>query len=212
MANPTPIYHITHVDNLASILAEGGLLSDQEMIDRGGPEVPVGMSTIKQRRLTLPVRCNPGDMVGEYVPFYFCPRSVMLFVLHRGNHVDLTYAGGQDPILHLEAGVEGVVRTANEPGGRFAFSLGNAGAAYAEFRSDLDQLGEVDWKAVEAHDFRLPKIKEGKQAEFLVRRCVPWSSIERIGVRTPEMEQQVLAILAGGNHQPAVTVQRDWYF
>jgi ssDNA thymidine ADP-ribosyltransferase, DarT len=28
--------------------------------------------------------------VGEYVPFYFCPRSITLFLLHKGNHVDLT--------------------------------------------------------------------------------------------------------------------------
>jgi ssDNA thymidine ADP-ribosyltransferase, DarT len=33
------------------------------------------MSTIKQRRLALPVTCHANDHVGDYVPFYFCPRS-----------------------------------------------------------------------------------------------------------------------------------------
>ncbi len=35
-------------------------------------------------------------------------------------------------------------------GCRWAFSLSNAGATYAEFRNRLDQLGEVSWAAVEA--------------------------------------------------------------
>lgn len=97
------IYHITHLDNLAAMAAEGRLVSDALMIQRGGPQAPIGMSRIKQRRLTLPVSCHPGDFVGDYVPFYFCPRSVMLYVLHRGNDPDLAYRGGQSPIVHLEA-------------------------------------------------------------------------------------------------------------
>jgi hypothetical protein len=58
------------------------------------------MSTIKERRLRLAIECRPGLRVGDCVPFYFCPRSVMLFLLDRGNHPDLTYRGGQGPILH----------------------------------------------------------------------------------------------------------------
>src|ERR1700687_1641277 len=111
MPVPTPplIYHITHVDNLPQILADGGLLSDRTMANRGGPSCPVGMSSIKQRRLTLPVTCHDGDFVGDYVPFYFCPRSVMLYLIYMRNHPDLAYRGGQDPIVHLEANVEEVV-------------------------------------------------------------------------------------------------------
>jgi len=40
------------------------------------------MSTIKARRLyDLEVDCHPGTKVGEYVPFYFCPWSIMLYLL-----------------------------------------------------------------------------------------------------------------------------------
>ena len=73
---PTPpiapkLYHITHVDNLRSILAADGLWCDAELIARGGPPTSIGMGNIKQRRLGLPVKCYPGDFVGGYVPFYF---------------------------------------------------------------------------------------------------------------------------------------------
>ena len=97
--SPTPaeisIHHITHVDNLLSILSDGMLWSDAAMIARGAARAAIGMSSIKQRRLALPVRCHPGDHVGEYVPFYFCPRSIMLFLIHRANHPDLGYRGGR---------------------------------------------------------------------------------------------------------------------
>ena len=46
------IYHITHVDNLAQIVAEGVLWSDAVMVPRGGPAAPIGMNSIKHDRLT----------------------------------------------------------------------------------------------------------------------------------------------------------------
>ena len=71
------------------------------------------MSGIKRRRLEdLEVYCHPGTKVGDYVPFYFCPRSVMLFVIHRANHPELTYREGQGPIVHLEADLPSVIQRA----------------------------------------------------------------------------------------------------
>jgi hypothetical protein len=212
MTDPTLIYHITHVNNLPSILEDGGLLSHAEMIARGGPERAIGMSEIKQNRMRSPVKCHDGDMVGEYVPFYFCPRSIMLYLLYMANHSGLSYRGGQGPILHLEADLASTVDWANESGSRWAFSLANAGAAYAPFRNDLAKLDEIDWTAVGATDFRDAKVKEGKQAEFLVKRFCPWSLIQRVGVRSAKVQRQVLAALEDVDHQPPVDVLPDWYF
>ena len=53
------IYHITHVDNLAAIMAQGELLSDRQMLAQGGPPTTIGMTTIKRRRLALPVVAIP---------------------------------------------------------------------------------------------------------------------------------------------------------
>lgn len=102
------IYHIVHFDNLASIVRDYCLWSDSVMAQRQGGTV-IGMGSIKQRRLSLPVSCHNGVYVGDFVPFYFCPRSIMLFVIHRANHPDLAYQGGQQPIVHLEADLHQVV-------------------------------------------------------------------------------------------------------
>lgn len=206
------LYHITHIDNLPTILAAGGLQSDAAMMTQGGPSATIGMGNIKQRRLVLPVRCNTGDNVGDYVPFYFCPRSIMLYLIYRANHPDLAYRGGQGSILHLEANLHEVVQWGEQQGHRWAFTLSNAGAYYTEFRNDLGQLDEVDWEAVAASDFRDAQVKEGKQAEFLLHGFFPWHLVRRIGVIEAAVYGKVVRAIQNETHRPAVEVHREWYF
>ncbi|MGE5567248.1 MAG: DUF4433 domain-containing protein [Parcubacteria group bacterium] len=206
------IYHITHVDNLAAIVAAGRLRSDAAMIARGGPKAAIGMGAIKARRMSLPVDCHPGTAVGEYVPFYFCSRSIMLYVLHMANAEELEYRGGQGPIVHLEADLHQVVKAADAAKVRWAFSLSNAGALYTEFRKDLAALGELNWDAIAARDFRSQEVKEGKQAEFLVYGTFPWKMVSRIGVRSQAIRTQVEALLHGAEHHPPVELRPEWYY
>ena len=101
-ANPK-IYHIVHVDRLPSIIKSGALWCDAETAQRKPPGTVIGMAKIKERRLILPLRSHTDLRVGDCAPFYFCPRSIMLFVIHKANHPELSYRGGQDNIVHLEA-------------------------------------------------------------------------------------------------------------
>jgi hypothetical protein len=207
------IYHITHVDNLPEILRAGVLWSDAKRIELGLACSVVGMSSIKARRLhELPMKCHPGTRVGEYVPFYFCPRSIMLYILHMGNHPELTYRGGQGPIVHLMADLRATVAWAGAQGRRWAFSTSNAGAYYTDFYADLGSLDKINWPAVAASDFRDPLVKEGKQAELLVLESFPWHLVEGIGVLDPSIEARVRIMLQGATHQPPVRVRRMWYF
>lgn len=206
------IYHITHVANLASIAAAGGLASDASMIAQGGPTQGIGLSAIKTRRLSLPVTCHPGHHVGDYVPFYFCPRSIMLFVIHCANSPDLTYRGGQGPIVHLEADLHSVIAWASQHGRRWAFSLSNAGAYYAEFRATSQELGELDWDAIASSDFRSSSVKEGKQAEFLLYGDFPWGLVSHVGAASPAIASQARAAIQAVSHQPRISVEKNWYF
>jgi hypothetical protein len=55
------IYHIVHADRLASIVRDGFLWSDAEMVQRQGAGTTIGMSKIKLRRLSeLTLSCHPG--------------------------------------------------------------------------------------------------------------------------------------------------------
>jgi hypothetical protein len=208
----TKIYHITHVDNLASIIADGELYSDAKVAAANKANTNIGMTEIKRRRLARPVSCCPDTMVGDYVPFLFCSRSVMLYLIYRGNHPGLSYQGGQEPIAHLVADLESVVEWANEEGRDWAFSLGNAATTYVEFCNDLGDLPRLNWSAIQANNWQAAEIKEGKQAEFLVWGSFPWRLIERVGVFDNERAEKARAVIADAEHRPPVMVRRGWYY
>lgn len=211
-ANPK-IYHITHVDNLAGIAAAGCLWSDRARIDQGLACSLVGMSKIKQRRLEeIEVDCHAGTKVGEYVPFYFCPRSIMLYILHMGNSPDITYSGGQTPIVHLRADLNAVIAWAEDKKRRWSCSDRNAGAYVASFYKRRQDLNKINWPAVANTIFKDPVVKEGKQAEFLLHESFPWELIEAIGVRNEAIRTKVQAAMRGAAHQPPVTVETSWYY
>jgi len=185
------------------------------MIAEGGPDHSIGMSKIKERRLTkIEVPCHPNTYVGEYVPFYYCPRSVMLYLMYRGNHPELDYDGGQKPILHLEIDLHEAINWANESGIRWALSFSNAGAYHAEFGCGKKDLRRLDWAAIAATDFRDPDVKENKQAEFLIHGFVPFGLVRRIGVNNWRIHRQVTERLDqySSIHRPVVEVIPEWYY
>lgn len=204
------IYHICHVDRLPSILDCKALFSDTKVLEHALPGTMVGMSNIKQRRLNeLRLDSHPTLLVGQCVPFYFCPRSVMLFLIHRHN-AELTYQGGQFQIVHLEADLHETVAWANTNHRRWAFTLSNAGSRYFEDRASLAQLSEIDWDAVQARNWT--QCREAKQSEFLIEDSFPWCLVSRIGVSSSIVYGQVLYALQQQTHKPTVEVKTDWYY
>jgi len=207
------IYHITHVRNASQIAQAGMVFSDAKRVQLDLDCEIVGMSRIKRRRLCeIEVPCHPGTKVGEYVPFYFCPRSIMLYILHKGNHPDVTYTGGQEPIVHLQADLTSSVRWAEQRGVPWAFSDRNAGTYVAQFYRSLDDLDKINWRAVTATDFRDIMTKEGKQAEFLMYESFPWELVEKIGVKDPATVRVVQRALLESDHQPPVRPEPSWYY
>lgn len=205
------LYHIVHVDRLPSIVRDGLLWCDAEIVRRAPPGTTIGMNGIKQRRLNaLTLSSYPDLHVGDCVPFYFCPRSIMLYLIYQANHAELEYRGGQGPIMHLECDLYATVAWASQEGRRWAFTLSNAGAYYFEDRCDLAQLNEIDWAAVQARNWR--SCKEGKQAEFLVEHCFPWHLVERIGVYSRAVYQQAVNALPPAGHRPVVEIRPEWYY
>ena len=209
------IYHIVHLDRLPSIVTDGSLWCDAEIARRteanADSGTTIGMNSIKQRRLTeLTLSSHPSLYVGQCVPFHFCPRSIMLYVIHCANHPELSYRGGQGPILHLEADMQQTVGWADRNQRRWAFTLSNAGAYYLEDRADLALLDELDWAAIDARDWR--DCKEGKQAEFLVEQSFPWELVSSIGVSSRKIYGQVRAALEEAHHQPHLAIRPEWYY
>lgn len=208
-ANPK-IYHIAHIDRLISFISQGRLWSDSAVQTNQLSGTTIGMSTIKARRLTKSLSSYPDLHVGDCVPFYFCPRSVMLYMFHMNNHPEITYRGGQTPIIHLQADLYRTVKWINQNKKRWVFTNSNAGSFYFDDFNNLSQLNKLDWTSIQATDWR--SCREQKQAEFLVEEQFPWSLVEAIGVYSLTQVQQVNATLNATSHRPTVSVQRSWYY
>jgi hypothetical protein len=204
------IYHIVHVDRLSSILSDGALYCDALMLNHAPAGTVIGMSSIKQRRLGLQLSSRPGLAVGSCVPFYFCSRSVMLYIISRGDHPEVAYRGGQGPIIHLEADLREAVDWADRNSVRWAFTLSNAGSYYFEDRASLDNLHEIDWDAVQAHQWA--GRREAKQAEFLMEYSFPWHLVRRVGVRSRDIAQRVADAGRGFCDMPPIQILPGWYY
>lgn len=72
------IYHFTHIDNLAPIRAATKLRCDS-VAREGVLRTEVGDPDIKESRRRRSIPIEPGGRVGDYVPFYFAPRSPMMY-------------------------------------------------------------------------------------------------------------------------------------
>lgn len=205
------VMHFTHVRNLEGILDAGGLLSDNS-VDRGSAlQVEAADLSIKASRKGIPIKCSPGGCVADYVPFYFAPRSPMLFKLARGGVP--TYTDGQDPLIYMVSSVE-TIAAAGLP---WLFSDGNCAAQVTEVFNDLRLLdSKVDWEVMRATVWK-NTAEDGdrmrrRMAEFLVYERVPLSCLVGVAVRTVAMRHQVAAALDHREIALPVGVQRGWYY
>lgn len=198
------IYHITDLSNLAAILVADGLHSDADMARRN-PALVIGYDHIKKRRLQeITVPCCGGRYVGEFVPFYFCPRSPMLLAVNNGRTG--RPVGCQRTIVHLVSTMAVGIAT----GRRWAVSTGNAGAYHTTFDDHLMAVSMLDWDSINAHQWS--GRQHQKQAEFLLADFYPWQGFHAIGCHNADTARQVSNLLAGIEHRPAVSVQPGWYY
>lgn len=200
----TLIYHITDVENLVGIIAERGLHSDAVMVKRE-PTVIIGYDHIKKRRLKeIPIPCCDWRRVGEFVPFYFCPRSPMLFTINKGNTG--RPPGCQKTIIHLVSTMSAGIAT----GKAWAVSSGNAGAFHTTFKATAGALEMLDWTAIRATQWQ--GMQHQKMAEFLTADFFPWNAVNKIGCQNSKTLGRVRELLAGASHQPALEIKTEWYY
>jgi hypothetical protein len=213
-----PIYHITSLENLASILKRDELLSYNALHNSQILYKNIAYENIQYRRATTRVPCGYGGVLHDYVPFYFAPRSPMLYSLYRGNVPG--YDRGQSPIIYLASRVEYAMGLADLS---VVFSDGDPIMAYSEFFEDLYALNyAIDWELIwEVTDAKSwadtdedGDRKRRRQAEFLVYQCFPWLLITEIGVISPEMKQRVETQLKQfpNRHQPPVNIYSNGYY
>lgn len=208
---PIPIYHITHINNLESILKEGGLIANSRLKRQQINYLDIAHENIQSRRANTPVPCSAGGVLHDYVPFYFAPCSPMLYAIHKGNVA--AYKGGQDSVIYLVSDAEII----ESEGLDFTFTDGHAVMAYADFYNELEALEyTIDWNLMESKYWfdtpEDPNRKFRRQAEFLIHQFCPWELITEIGVINQRIKSEVNQSLQIFNTRKVVNIQRRWYY
>lgn len=207
---PTILYHFTHVDHLGDI-ARRGLLSDADIQRSGLLRYEAGDHGIKERRRSMRVMRPPGGTVADYVPFYYAPRSPMMYVIKCGG-VE-TYKEGCEPLVYLTTSVERLI----ELGIRPIFTDRNATIAYTRFTDDLTDLDDlVDWPLMRERMWtdtaEYPDRKERRMAECLVHHRVPWAAIDQVAAGNVPSARRATEILSTVGIATPVNVRPRWYF
>lgn len=208
------LYHFTHSDNVQATWNSGYVTCDAVARD-GLMRTEVGDPDIKESRRRRAIPIHPGGCVGDYVPFYFAPRSPMMYPIacdHR-DRVPGRYAGGDRPLVYLVTTVGAIADT----GLVWVATDGNAATATTDFTADLRTMeASVDWPLMKAERWNNttddPDRQRRRMAEFLVRGRLPVSLIRWYGVFDEVQADRIRAQLA--DHLPAdrVIVRPHWYY
>jgi hypothetical protein len=208
------ILHFTHVDNLPSIVAAGDLSCDVRARS-GLMRTEVGDVAIKSDRRRRRVAVGPCGRVGDYVPFYFGPRSPMMCRIAndcRENRVG-RYVGGDRPLIYLATTIRAVV-AADLP---WVASDGNAAHSVTRFTDDLTVLDAmVDWPLMSQPYWNSipedPDRERRRMAEFLVHQQVPLGLIQRAAAYSEPYADRARTALAGHALADRVGVRPHWYY
>lgn len=209
----TTLYHITHAVNLPSIIAAQSLWCDAvraSMVAEGASVVGIAHQHIKARRARRMVRVAAGGTLADYVPFYFAPRSPMLYTIHCGKVEG--YRGGQEQVVHLVTTVDAACGL----GTPWFFTDGHADMEISRQFEVRARLDKVDWEILKDRwwndTMQDNDRKRRRQAEFLVHGAFPWSAIAEIGVISERIAGVVQTALLPATHKPKVVVRPDWYY
>ncbi len=180
------VYHMTHLDNLESIL-NNGLLSTNEKTRLGIEHENIANQSIQHRRASMSVPCGPGGVVHDYVPFYFCPREPMLLSLLNSKNLD------QHLIVYLAVSIN-VVERENVV---FTSSSANTDSPPI-FYHDPDQLTNLSWELIDSKkwSFQNDAEKQSKMAEMLICEKVDITDISYIVIWNDYIKKQVTDILS----------------
>jgi ssDNA thymidine ADP-ribosyltransferase, DarT len=219
---PTRLFHITAAVNLAAICNARALVSKNHGAAAGVNYQNIAYAGAQGARAVRQVPDPPGGSIHDYVPFYFAPRSPMLFTIDHGNVPGCAWR--QADIVHLETTVEHIVAR----GLPFVFYDRNATLDYSKpctTLADLDAAIAWDliteppqldgyckyWKTNPSNP-RYADRMERRQAEFLVKARMPIECLTRMGVIDAARKAHVEGILEAAGVAVRVDVMPEWYF
>ena len=204
------IFRITHIENVLWILTNGLHCRNSGVLDPNYRDI--GNQDLIAKRSHRQVPIPPGGTLSDYIPFYFTPYSPMLLNIKTGHN------GMQRTPMPEIVILASSLRTLSEQGIPFVFTDRHAYLCTADdaFSSDLADLGRIDWKILQARDFKRYPNDPGKferyQAEALVYLHLPVGALAGIVCHGPAQEARLRELVQNTNLQLTVAARPGWYF
>ncbi|EJL71281.1 type II toxin-antitoxin system toxin DNA ADP-ribosyl transferase DarT [Chryseobacterium populi] len=205
----TYCYRITHISNL-SLLLQNGIVNkhhpnaSQNYVDIGNPE-------IIDVRSAMPVKISNYGMIGDYVPFYFTPKSMMLFNIITGYRHPLVLKRNRSEILVIRCLINDLATLS-----QWFFTDGQGNDMASNHYNNLTNLEKIDWQSIQNSDFSKTDGDYDRprryQAEFLIFEQVPLIKIESLNVYNKHSADIVTNILNQYNINLAVNIQPQYFF
>lgn len=207
---PTKIYRIFDGKNLRSILRSGCFYSTTRLAELGKQPSEIAHSRIMERRKKTVVPCAPGGVLNDYVPFYFAPRSPMLYAIFQGNVKE--FDGDQERIIYAVSTAQAV----RDSGLKFIFCNAHPIMAITEFFDKLEDLDKINWAIMMSKYWNdtldQPDRKRQRQAEFLIHESFPFILIDELAVKTERAKYAAEKILMEFGTKIEVNIRHQWYF
>jgi len=202
------IWRILHRANLSWVLQHGVHCGNS--VVRAPAWVSIGNAELIDRRAVRPVPIPPGGALGDYVPFYFTPFSVMLRNIHTGWN-GIKQVPNADIVILVSS-----LHRVRELGLSFLFTDSHAYSGLARFYDDLAQLDRIDWPLLQRRDFKRDPEDPGKleryQAEALVHRHVPLAAVLGMVCYTDVVKTDIERTMQNLGVVLPVHTRPNWYF
>lgn len=188
------VYHLTHVSNLAAIVADGGLVADAT------PTVDISSADARAARRTITVS-DEGDTVASYVPFFLSPTPDAWESLRSGT---------ADPRISVDPEIAAtefvLLMTSIDTLDDYVVADGDAAHPLTRFASGTDAGARV-----------LRKLKADEasgrmdSAEVLVPSTVPFDKITLITVANDRAKAAVKAVLTPAGLKTRIAIHPPWF-
>lgn len=196
------IFRMTHIQNIPHILDVGFVHGDSPKSSSN--YIPIGDSSMIRARAEKDAAGRP---LGQYIPFYFGPRSPMLYVIQNGFNGVTKRSPGE--IVYCVIRINTVINSKL----RFIFTDGHAAdhittTYQGEALKDIDSI--LSYDDVYAQFWNEDAdAKRKKEAELLFLDEVPASLISGYVVYDEEAKQQLISY---GIPEDKIIIRTTFYF
>ena len=148
--------------------------------------------------------------MGNYIPFYFTPFSIMMLNITTGYN-GVKQRSNEEIVIFVSS-----LPKLQESGVQFVFCDRHAYLQFAKYSSDLADLEMIDWAILQARDFKADQDymekKERYQAEALVHQHMPVTALLGMICYNNEVRRELDGLLESRDTELKVVTREKWYF